>query len=81
MFIPVVWADIASALGRARSQIFLATLRNVELIDGDGSVPYPWPIEMDDHENSAFLASPALHDVDGDGVQVHHPLAQFQSHL
>ncbi|CBJ28983.1 conserved unknown protein [Ectocarpus siliculosus] len=50
-------------------QIVLATLRNVELIDGDGSVPYPWPIEMDDHENSAFLASPALHDIDGDGVQ------------
>lgn len=51
-------------------QIVLATLRTVELLEGDGSAPYPWPIEMDDHDNAVFLASPALHDVDGDGVQV-----------
>ena len=51
-------------------QIVLATLRNVELLEGDGTAPYPWPIEMDDHDNAAFLASPSLYDVDGDGVQV-----------
>lgn len=45
----------------------LATLRSVvELLEGDGSVRYPWPIEI---ERSIFHASPALHDVDGDGVQ------------
>lgn len=51
-------------------QIVLATLRTVELLEGDGSVRYPWPVEMDDHDSAAFIAPPALHDVDGDGVQV-----------
>eukprot|EP00752_Nemacystus_decipiens_P003264 g3021.t1 len=60
---------ILPASGDGRKQIVLATLRNVELLEGDGSAPYPWPIEMDDHDNAAFLASPSLHDVDGDGVQ------------
>lgn len=45
-------------------------MRTVELLEGDGSVRYPWPVEMDDHNSAAFLASPTLHDVDGDGVKV-----------
>ncbi|CAN0342371.1 unnamed protein product [Ascophyllum nodosum] len=50
-----------------RKQIVLATLRQaVELLEGDGTVPYLWPIEL---QGSAFHASPVLHDVDGDGVQ------------
>lgn len=42
----------------------------MELLEGDGSVPYQWPIEMDDHDDAVFLAPPALYDVDGDGNQV-----------
>lgn len=49
------------------SQIAVATLRGaIELLGGDGSVPYPWPVVLD---NAILHASPALHDVDGDGVQ------------
>ena len=49
-------------------QIVISTLRNaVELLEGDGSVPASWPIEM---SGVAFHASPATHDVDGDGVLV-----------
>ena len=48
-------------------QLVLASLRSaVELIYGDGSVPYPWPEEM---AGATFLASPALHDGNGDGIQ------------
>ncbi|CAM9580319.1 unnamed protein product [Pylaiella littoralis] len=60
---------LPSSAGSRKQQIVLATLRTVELLEGDGSVRYPWPVEMDDHDGAAFLAPPALHDVDGDGVQ------------
>ncbi|CAN0227001.1 unnamed protein product, partial [Laminaria digitata] len=76
--ISVLWtADVDSPVystpvirpssGDGRKQLVLASLRSaVELLYGDGSVPYPWPGEMD---GSTFLASPALHDVNGDGIQ------------
>ncbi|CAN0067333.1 unnamed protein product, partial [Choristocarpus tenellus] len=46
--------------------IFATLLRAIELLEADGSVPWQWPVELD---ATVFHASPALHDIDGDGVQ------------
>lgn len=43
-----------------------AFAHDVEVINSDGSRPMGWPVSF---EGSMFHSSPALHDIDKDGVQ------------
>lgn len=62
---PIIYPNTASTSNN-KKQVFLSTYSQyIEMINDDGSKPFGWPLQFED---SSFLSTPILYDIDGDGT-------------